>query len=78
MAHGLAAFCAWVQLRHCMFNWTLALTRTEMHGVGSCRSSKDHFKQHRLFPSLFLLCFITRQQSASQVLCTTENKTREL
>lgn len=59
-AHGLAACCAWVQLRHCMFNWTLALTRTEMHGVGSCRSSKDDFKQHRLF--FFLCSFITRLQ----------------
>lgn len=30
MAHGLAGSWAWVQLRHCMFNWTLALARTQM------------------------------------------------
>lgn len=64
--------CAWVQLRHCMFNWTLALARTEMHGVGSCRSSKDDFKQHHFLRLCSLLSF-TRQQTTFQV-CARKRK----
>lgn len=63
---ALAACCAWVQLRHCMFNWTLALTRAEMHGVGFCRSSKDHINQHRLF--FFFLVRLRGSSSTFQVL----------
>lgn len=76
MAHGLARWrlaCAWVQLRHCMFNWTLALTRTEMHGVGFCRSSKDHLKQHRL-PLFFFLFVYYAAAAAHSRFCTTKNK----
>lgn len=77
MAHGRAACCAWVQLRHCMFNWTLALARTEMHGVGSCRSSKDDFKQHRILRPFFLL-FFTRQQTTFQVCARKKINTRTI
>lgn len=56
-----------VQLRHCMFNWTLALTRTEMHGVGICRSSKDSVKEQRLCV-FFSLCFSPLSRPAAQRL----------
>lgn len=71
-----------VQLRHCMFNWTLALTRTEMHGVGICRSSKDRVKEQRLcvlFLSVFDPFSLARQHNVCTrysrlFFFTTENK----
>jgi hypothetical protein len=79
--HGQAAcLClgAWVQLRHCMFNWTLALTQTEMHRVGICRSSKDHIQG---LPCLLFLSFFSllqRQHNVFQVLHEKEKNTRTL
>lgn len=63
-----------MQLRHCMFNWTLALPRTEMHRVGICRSSKDHIRRTLL---LLLSSRLTCSSGGTALysrFCATENK----